>query len=65
MSGKAGAFVLGAILLGVGSVFYTGFFPDASYSWTGTLFMGVGIFFIAVSVLAKRTKTTRRVLLTI
>jgi len=58
--GRVEAFVGGLAIFLVGYGFFTGFFPNATYSYwlaeivaNGTLFMALGGLFMAMSALAK------------
>jgi len=57
--GRAEAFVVGLVMFLVGYGFFTGFFPNASYSYwlaeiiaNGTFFLGLGALFMTASALA-------------
>lgn len=57
--GRAEAFVVGLVMFLVGYGFFTGFFPNATYSYwlaeivaNGMFFMGLGAIFMAMSALA-------------
>jgi hypothetical protein len=58
--GRAEAFVGGLVIFIVGYGFFTGFFPNATYTYwlaeavaNGTIFMGLGVIVMAMSVLSR------------
>jgi hypothetical protein len=56
--GSARAFLMGLVVFLIGLAFFTGYFPNATYSYwlaeavaNGTIFIGVGLIVMAIGVL--------------